>query len=464
MCAATVLGQLFTAPAVTAAPCDYTRVPQEGEHFQPQGSSSLPFLSGSSLFSSSHGSSSLDQGRHPGQMPILQGATQSLHLLTGPGSPQRTHSRFGISGTDLGIAWSGPENYTYMAFGDTMSCDGADNGWRSNVLLRTVDKDYSDGLTLDEALTAGGWSSSGFAREIIGSLKVPGIEHTTIPTAGIYVNGAHYIDYMSVRRWGAPGYWDTNYAATVMSVDGVNWSLVPESIRVNADAENLPSIPGFSAYRHGNSHLQMSAFTHDDNYIYRISTKSGRDGSAYLSRAAKSEFPAENAFEYFDGSTWTDDPAVELPLLDGRVSELSVTFHEGLGRWVVLYLDENGMVLRTAEKITGPWSSKRMLISRATIPDIYGGFILPHQNSGTLEWVASTWGAYNVLVMRTKLDEISLNASVKSNHDTEDNLTVEKVVDLSPALETTRVTGLTELSLIPKSLENPRDVRGNGVE
>ncbi|GAA1470717.1 DUF4185 domain-containing protein [Corynebacterium felinum] len=420
------------APSATAAPCDYRVVPQEGEVIQSGLSSGS---SSSGLLSSLFGHDSKNQGRHPGQIPVLKGHTQAVHLLTGPGSPQRTDRLFSVSGTDLGIAWTGPDG-TYIAFGDTMSCLGEGDGWRSNVLMRTTDVDYSDSLRVEEAVTDAGWARRGWAREIISSLKTPGIEHTTIPTAGIYVNGKHYMDYMSVRKWGDPGFWSTNYAATVESTDGVHWSLVPTSIRVNNGALKLPQVGSLSAFRSGNQNLQMSAFVLHDGYVYRMSTQSGRDGSAVLARSPEASFPDENSFEFFTGSGWSDDPADASIVIDGHVSELSVAFHAGLNQWVALYLDDKGMVMRTADSLEGPWSDKRMLVSRATIPDIYGGFILPNQRTNTLEWVATTWSAYNVMVMRTDLSQVPgvtpRSPLATRNSAVEDNLEVEKVIDFTP--------------------------------
>ena len=58
--------------------------------------------------------------------------------------------------------------------------------WRSNVLLRSSDRNLSTGE--DDG------------------------EITVIPTAGIAVGARQYLGYMSVRHWADPGQWDTNLA------------------------------------------------------------------------------------------------------------------------------------------------------------------------------------------------------------------------------------------------------------
>lgn len=370
-------------------------------------SPALSSFGGSSLSGSS---APMLQGTPGKTLTVLKGPTQAMHLLTGAGSPQRTDQRWALADTDLGIAFTDENGDTILAFGDTVACDGTPTDWRSNTLVRTRDRDYTDGLHIDQALTATGFHDEGKAVEFIPSLKIPGIEHTTIPTAGIAVGDALYIDYMSVRSWGAPGEWVTNYAATVKSTDGgETWQLVPESLRINnsGHADVLAALPELPAgYGVKNGQLQMSALVHgDDGWIYRMSTPSGRQGQAVLARIAPEDFPDESAFTYFDGVGWQGDPSSAVPVLDGKVSELSLTYNDHLGQWVAMCIDGNGMVLRTASELTGPWPEKRMLVNTGTIPDLYGGFVLPYNDDRYLYYVATTWSSYNVMLMRTDLSE-----------------------------------------------------------
>ncbi|MEZ2122095.1 DUF4185 domain-containing protein [Corynebacterium sp. CCM 9203] len=356
----------------------------------------------------------------PGQLPIIKGHTEALHLVTGPGSPARTDRAFGIAGTDLGVALKDAEGHLMLIFGDTVACDDSSSDWRSNTIVRTSDLDYADGLEIEEALARDGWTSRGRAVEFIDSLKDPGHEHTTIPTAAITINGMHYVDYMSIREWSEPGRWKTNYAGTVRSRDGVTWSVVKDSLRTNK-RPSLTKITGLPSYREGNEKLQMSSFVEHDGFVYRFSTPSGRDGSAILGRAPVSEFPDESAFRFFDGTSWFspgdrkrnpdgDDGPYTLEdavtIFDRPVSELSVTWNDHLSKFITLFTTDRGLVLRTAESLTGPWEQEHMIVDTGTVNDLYGASILPADGGRDLYFIATTWSNYNVLLMRTNLDEL----------------------------------------------------------
>lgn len=368
-------------------------------------------------------------------MPVLEGPTQAVHLVTGAGSPQRTDRLWGLAGTDLGIAFTDAEGTTFMAFGDTVACDNSASDWRSNTLVKSYNTDYSDGLQIWEALTRNGFASSGKAVEFIPSnFKIEGVEHTVIPTAGIAIGDTLYIDYMSVRKWGSPGQWTTNYAATMESQDGgQTWRRVNNSIRVNTD--NLPNEiaqqigrTGFESWP-GNARLQMASLIHgDDGYVYRFSTENGRFGAAYLSRTKAEDFPRESTFEFWDGSGWARTAIAARRVIDEPVSELSVAWNDHLNKYVALYLAEGtGMVMRTADELTGPWSEQTVLVGVNTVPDLYGGFILPYNNGKDFYWVATTWSDYNVMLMKTDLDALRVSRASA----TSDGLTVVGEIDYS---------------------------------
>mgnify|MGYP002722708495 FL=1 len=414
------------APQALAAPCtpysksgSFTSKPSASG---PAGGSSLGGLSalfsGSSKLVQSERSTSGQRSNY-NQRRITGGPTQIMQLITGAGSPNRTDLDFGVSGTDLGIAYADGAGRSYYVFGDTMDCVGEGDGWRSNVLLRTTDQDYGDGLRLDDALTSRGWSSNGYAKEFIPSQKVGDAdtngERTTIPTAGVVVDGVHYIDYMSVRSWHDPKTgWSTNFAATVKSTDGgVTWTPVPEATRTNASHGANAPIPGGANYRPGFEKLQQSAYIEHGDYIYRFTTGQGRRGPAYLSRALKSQFPNENAFAYYADGAWIDDPSQASVVLDGKVSELSVAYNDYLGKFVTMYgVEGEGIVMRTADSPEGPWSPRRKLVDSETakvisgepLNDTYAPYVLPHQDDQHLYYTLTSWRDYNTMLMRTDLD------------------------------------------------------------
>src|SRR5699024_8670611 len=222
--------------------------------------------------------------------------------MTGAGAVTDTAAQWQVEGTDLGIMWDDGHGGVLTAFGDTFgdwSGDGGGGGdWRSNVLLRSTDTDLTDGMSFDWALE----DAPGHAGEIIGSAKVPGEEHTTIPTAGIEIEGRQYLSYMSVREWGDPGQWWTNFAQLVYSDDGGQTWRSDRMPRCETDA-------------HGSSPLQMHAFVRDDGYLYVFGTPNGRFGAAHLARVAEDQVADQSAYEYFTGQGWSADLADVQPVV-----------------------------------------------------------------------------------------------------------------------------------------------------
>ncbi|MEV4896435.1 FtsW/RodA/SpoVE family cell cycle protein, partial [Nonomuraea sp. NPDC055795] len=169
--------------------------------------------------------------------------------------------------------WDNGAGEVLAAFGDTFgdgwAPPGANGGdWRSQVLLRSSDRDLAYGMTFSSAAT----DRAGHAKELIPSRKVDGDEITVIPTAGVSVGTRQYMGYMSVRHWGQPGQWDTNYAGIAYSDDnGQNWTAT------------TPGTPRWDNPGGGN-HFQMAAMVRRDGYIHLFATPNGRSGAAYLAR------------------------------------------------------------------------------------------------------------------------------------------------------------------------------------
>lgn len=312
--------------------------------------------------------------------------------MTGTGAVTDTAAQWQIEGTDLGIMWDDGAGGVLTAFGDTFGDWSGDGGggqdWRSNVLLRSTDADLADGMSFDWALE----DAPGHAGEIVGSAKIPGEEHTTIPTAGIAIDGRQYLSYMSVREWGEPGQWWTNFAQLLYSDDGgQTWS-----------GEGMPR---WENDAEGTHPFQMHAFARDGGYLYVFGTANGRFGAAHLARVAEAAVGEQEAYEYYTGSGWSADLADLEPLLEPRVAELSVHRDAETGLWLMVYLNEDiDLVLRTATSPTGPWAAPQVLASSADYPGLYGGYIHPWSESGELYLAMTLWGGYNVALMRAEYD------------------------------------------------------------
>ncbi|MFG1948487.1 DUF4185 domain-containing protein [Nonomuraea sp. NPDC048826] len=311
--------------------------------------------------------------------------------MTGPGSLSATDTAWKVKATDLGIMWDNGRGEILAAFGDTFGDSwqppGANGGdWRSQVLLRSTDRDLSDGMSFSSAAT----DAPGHAKELIPSRKIDGDEITVIPTAGVSVGNRQYLAYMSVRHWGAPGFWDTNHSSIAYSDDnGQNW------VTGGPRWDN----PG------GDNHFQMAAFVRRDGHVYMFGTPNGRNGSAYLARVPESQVLTKSAYQYWTGSAWRPGSDTQAaPIVAAPVSELSVQFNAYTGKWLMTYLQGSDLVLRSANAPTGPWSGPSVVASFADFPGLYGGFMHPWSSGPDLYLALSEWTPYNVYLIRVRLN------------------------------------------------------------
>jgi hypothetical protein len=398
----------------------------------------------------------------PGQ--YLSVSTQFVDWITGNNPANNTQYYYGVTGTDLGIMWDNGmvdnpltpdvnEHQVLIAFGDTFGLGGmaSGNGWRPNVLFRSVDADLFDGLdfTDPEWFTGSDFGGSPltyvppnmpyqyYARQIIFPEGLPaGI--TLIPTAGISVptpgteyGVTQYISFMSVTQWGAPGVWTTNYSALAYSEDnGETWKVATQTVRYNNAAT-------------GNQNFQQMAFVRPgDGYVYAYGTPNGRQGAAYVARVLERDILDLSKYEYYSagsaggwygvGATpagWVKgNPAAATPLFGqstttqgacgavnenpgSAVSEMSVQYNQQLKKFVALHGDRNNnIVMRTSDRPEGGWSGPTVLMTQQN-GGIYAPMMHPWspstQGTGTdLYWNLSLWSEYNVMLMKTDLSKV----------------------------------------------------------
>ncbi|MCF8568805.1 DUF4185 domain-containing protein [Gordonia sp. HY002] len=329
------------------------------------------------------------------------GRTKTISWVTGPLSHNKTFSRFGISGTDVGVAWDNGRGQTLMAFGDTFgNCLRQDRGWRNNTLLRSTDSSLANGLTLQR---------SGYAGPMFGAFGFSGIEKTKIPTAGISIGGKQYVNYMSVRAWGPPSRWFTNYSATaVSSNNGRSWYTPQSTIRANVGLD-VPLPAGWPSVNHVNPLFQQSAYLKgegaDAGWVYQYGTPNGRFGAAHIARFRPGDILNPGKYQYWTGSRWAGGAARPAAIVRGPVTELSVSWSPYLKKYVMLD-SPNGVKLRTANHPQGPWSPGRRIAPSSL--ELYAPMMLPSSPAlrGTgpeLYFNASRWDDYNVALIRTKV-------------------------------------------------------------
>lgn len=318
-------------------------------------------------------------------LPQLPGPTQAVYQVTGMASPNRTQDK-NVLGTDLGIMWDDGHGHMLTAYGDTAGLGmpnilaGSMWAWRSNVIFRSP----------AGADPAAGINYTSYVDNPLPSPKIPGIEISFIPTAGISVDGVQYMSMMSVRNWGPDGHWETNFSTLATSGDDAQtWAQLPATRRGN---EN------------GFQNFQQNAFVKSGGYVYKYGTPAGRDNPGFVSRVKKADITNIDAYEYWDGSGWKPkDAAAATPIVD-HVGELSVQWNDHLGQYVMLTTDPlNSVVMRTAPNPEGPWSAPRVLIDKRNLPTMYAPMIYPYQTGGDLYFLLTMHNQYNVVLMRTPL-------------------------------------------------------------
>jgi hypothetical protein len=329
---------------------------------------------------------------------VLAGVTQVRQVaqVTGPDSPNRT-DRFEIAGQDLGSMFEAGGK-TWVVFGDTFGqrepglTGGGGTQWRSNTLAYTTDDNPADGLRLDGYIV----DDIGWAKELIESRKADGTEMTTIPTYGFAANGAMYLAYMSVRHWGEPGEWETNYAGFAKSTDGgQTWS------RLDA-----PRWPGDSRF------IQVSTAKVDGD-IYFWGVTHGRFGPVSLMKVRERDVEDQAAYRYFAGTDaagaprWSADPAQARTVVEDTAGELSVVWNPYLSRWLMTYTRgaAEDAVIREGVTPWGPWGEAITLVSQSDAPGLYAPFLSPRVSGDgrTVYFALSLWGPYNVFWYRADL-------------------------------------------------------------
>ena len=383
----------------------------------------------------------------------VSGSTTFIDWVTGNFLPNDTFNRFGIWGTDIGVMWDNGipddpatpinENQVLIAFGDTFGGPNMTGTWRLNTLFRSSDRDLGDGMTVPAGEWLNGnmfggsplWGET-YARQIILPERLPrnlptGV--TLIPTAGISVptpgtqyGATQYVSFMSVKKWGAPGSWTTNYSAIAYSEDnGENWYIAPSSVRTNSPVG-------------GNKNFQQAAFVRPgDGFVYSYGTPNGRQGQAYLSRVAEADILDVTKYEYYSKGSkgglfgigaykagwYRNDPSKATPIFGkekgacgvgkpgNQVSEMSVQYNATLGKYVAMHGDQfNNIILRTSDTPEGAWSGPTVVMTQQN-GGIYAPMMHPWSPSslgtGTdLYWNLSIWSEYNVMLMKTDLTKL----------------------------------------------------------
>ncbi|TXG92470.1 DUF4185 domain-containing protein [Rhodococcus rhodnii] len=330
--------------------------------------------------------------RAPAPSRPVVGDVTRVSKVTGEGSISRTHKRYQVYGTDLGIMWETQPGQVAVAFGDTVGKGfhppgGQGGDWRSNVLGFSTDRNLANGMTLDSMVQ----DSRCHAAELLSSRKLDNVEITTIPTSGFAVGDRQYMSYMSIRTWNSiPATWWTNHGGIAYSDDGGStWTKDPY-----AKWENIFGVTKF----------QVQAMVPHEGYVYMFGTPNTRLGSVGLARVPEDQVLNKSAYQYWQNDVWTPvaDYTEASTIVSAPVAELSVRFDEASGKWQMSYLDTSkaAISLRESDTPQGAWTDSVPMVSALEYPELYGGFIHPWSTGRDLYFTMSTWSDYNVFLMR----------------------------------------------------------------
>ncbi|WP_018180093.1 DUF4185 domain-containing protein [Jongsikchunia kroppenstedtii] len=334
-------------------------------------------------------------------------ALTDVARVTGQGSTSRTDKRWQVNGTDLGIMWETGPGQVAIAFGDSVGKGfrppgGIGGDYRSNVLGFSTNRDLAKGIRIDTMVQ----DSRCHAAQAISSRKVQNWEVTTIPTSGFALGKRQFMSYMSVRHWGSPGTWQTNYGGLAYSDDGGSiWTKDPY-----LRWDNI----------FGTSNFQVSAMVPQGDYVYLFGTPNGRLGSTALARVPKTQVLNKTAYQYWSNGRWVPVPCTALcipdsplnttynatPVFGGPTGELSMRYDAGRRLWQATYLDPaiNAIVLRESATPQGLWTRPVTLVPGNRYPGLYGGFMHPWSSAHELYFTMTQWQYYNVELMRVRLN------------------------------------------------------------
>jgi hypothetical protein len=330
---------------------------------------------------------------------VLHGVTNVTEVsqVTGPASPNKT-DKYEVAGQDLGSMFRA-DGKTWFVFGDTFGrrdpgmTGGGGSEWRSNTLAYTTDTKPADGIKLDGYIV----DNTKWAKELISAKQVDGVEMTVIPTYGFAANGAMYLDYMSVKHWGLPGEWVTNYSGLAKSTDhGETWTKLAS--------------PRWS----GTSNFVQVSVSNVNGELYFWGVTHGRFGGVQLMKVPEPDVERQSAYRYFAGTAgdgtpqWSKSSSAAKTIVNGTVGELSVVWNTYLHRWLMTYTDggASSAGMREAASPWGPWSDATTLVSQADVPGLYAPYMLPEytaNNGRTIYFTLSKWGPYNVFWYRADL-------------------------------------------------------------
>jgi hypothetical protein len=363
---------------------------------------------------------------------VVAGSTAKVEQLIGDLDAQtkqpttnRTESRFGIKGTDLGTSFE-YRGHSVFLFGDTIGPNGGD------AIAYSASTEPDAPLILDFLVGGDGQ----YLRVQPPEVPMGGY---AVPVGGIEVNGAMYVAVKTsvARDWATDTTLLTRYDDATQNFRLVRQvSRLPDghfiTLSMRMAPEGLPGLPT------------------NEPYVLMFGSGEYRKSKAYLAAVPAATFETGAGTVYYagrdgKGPVWTAKESDASPIIDQpTLGDISMTFVPQFGLWLALYDSRSpqGIIMRYATEPWGPWSSPQLLVDLKTSdgtlmhdprrkPDdglagpvnaegrraeeVAGGYYAPYVidrftsvegQAITLHYVLSTWNPYVVVRMKSTIQVI----------------------------------------------------------
>ncbi len=414
------------SPVPTPSPPNAVSVPAN----RPRTDTGLDLTSGSSV-----GSTAL-----PRRVTYVAGSTRKVSQLTGEidrerqqPTANRTESRFGLVGTDLGASFE-HLGRIYFLFGDTRSTTPPNN-YRppsGDSIAYTQSRNPESGVDLQFVTAPDGH----YLSPHIPGISLGGWE---VPTGGFSAHGRMYVFFTTDAR-----------------PDPLTGAMMGRSILARSDdgGRSFHYLYDVSRERF----INISPVVVNNREISGLPNPAGqgvllwasgpyRRSNPYLAYLPLDAVEDRRALRYFAGSeagssrpVWSAEEAAATSLFSHPcIGELSVSWNRFLSKWLMLYnCDQpHGINFRVADTPWGPWSPGARLFDpwadggychfihvswddrncdavhdpgrERETGGPYGPYVISPYTTGdmtrtTIYYVMSTWNPYNIVLMRSTLE------------------------------------------------------------
>ncbi len=340
---------------------------------------------------------------------------------SGTGTPRfafnRTESRFGIIGTDLGASFA-HQDRLYFLFGDTWRVGHSNPNDDLDAIAVCTDENADDGLEL-----------TFLPRPPL----VPGIAQDAfnVPLDGVSWNGSMYVFFSTDHRQAGIYALMGRSILTRSDNNGLDFKLLSEVSRhkfINVSTTIV------DAHEHG--------LPGDGPQLVIFGSGRYRCSDVYLAVKPAARIAEPGGLLFYAGGLsqpqWSHDENSAVPLFgEGCVGELSARWNPLLGAWTCLYNGDwhadrssvGGIVMRWARRPYGPWSKGDIVFSvddglgkfmhlpnadhtqegfsvdrSADLAGMYGPYQIPQYARRTehgvrIYFTMSTWNPYQVMLM-----------------------------------------------------------------